>query len=44
MQLAIGVSGEAAVADAVRVGLEPHVTPDGTVVLDSWFRALLASS
>jgi SAM-dependent methyltransferase len=44
MQAAIAVSGEGAVAEAVREGLEPHVTRDGTVVLDSWFRALLASS
>ena len=42
MQLAIAVSGEAAVADAVRSGLEPFVADDGKVVLDGWFRALIA--
>jgi SAM-dependent methyltransferase len=44
MQLAIAVSGESAVAEAVRDGLEPQQTRDGRVVLESWFRALLASS
>jgi len=44
MQLAISASGEAAVADAVRTGLEPFAGGDQRVVLDSWFRALLATS
>lgn len=44
MQLAIAASGEGAVAEAVRDGLGPHLTRDGRVVLESWFRALLASS
>jgi SAM-dependent methyltransferase len=44
MQLAIAASGAGAVAEAVRDGLEPHVTRDGNVVLESWFRALLVSS
>ncbi|MGH3019883.1 MAG: class I SAM-dependent methyltransferase [Gaiellaceae bacterium] len=41
-QLAIGTSGEAAVAEAVRAALEPFVAPDGRVVLPAWYRAALA--
>jgi SAM-dependent methyltransferase len=43
MQLAIRRSGDAAVAEAVRSGLEPFVARDGRIVLDGWFRALIAS-
>jgi SAM-dependent methyltransferase len=44
MQLAIDISGEAAVADAVRSGLEPFAGGHGRVVLDGWFRALFATA
>jgi hypothetical protein len=44
MQLAIGTSGDAAVAEAVRSGLEPFAAESGEVVLEGWFRALLAAS
>jgi SAM-dependent methyltransferase len=42
MQLAIQASGEVTVAEAVRRGLEPFVL-EGRVVLEGWFRVLLAS-
>jgi SAM-dependent methyltransferase len=41
-QLAIGHSGEAAVAEAVRAALEPFADADGRVVLPAWYRAVLA--
>lgn len=41
-QLAIGVSGEAAVAKAVREAFEPLTDSDGRVVLPAWYRAVLA--
>ena len=44
MQLAINLSGDTAVAESVRSGLEPFVAGNGRVVLESWFRALLATS
>jgi hypothetical protein len=44
MQLAVNASGAAAVADAVRTGLNPFIQRDGQVVLQAWFRALLATS
>ena len=40
-QLAIGKSGEAAVAEAVRAALEPFTAGDGRVVLPAWYRAVL---
>jgi SAM-dependent methyltransferase len=43
MQLAIEESGDAAVAEAVRSGLEPFAASDGRIVLDGWFRALIAT-
>jgi SAM-dependent methyltransferase len=42
MQLAIGTSGEAVVADVVRSALEPFRVPGGRVVLPAWYRAVLA--
>jgi SAM-dependent methyltransferase len=41
-QLAIGHSGEAAVAEAVHAALGPFTDPDGRVVLPAWYRAVLA--
>ena len=41
-QLAIGNSGEAAVAEAVREALEPFTDSEGRVVLPAWYRAVLA--
>jgi SAM-dependent methyltransferase len=41
-QLAIGTSGEAPVAEAVRAALEPFTVGDGRVVLQAWYRAVLA--
>ena len=41
-QLAIGHSGEAAVAEAVRAALGPFTDPDGRVVLPAWYRAASA--
>ena len=41
-QLAIGNSGEAAVADAVRKALEPFTAGDGRVLLPAWYRSVLA--
>jgi SAM-dependent methyltransferase len=41
-QLAIGHSGEAAVAEAVHAGLGPFTDPDGRVVLPACYRAVLA--
>lgn len=43
MQLAIGTSGESAVAAAVRGGFEPFIQPDRSVVLPSSFRAVIAT-
>jgi hypothetical protein len=43
-QLAIGASGEAAVAEAVHVALEPFTAPDGRVVLPAWYRVALAEN
>jgi SAM-dependent methyltransferase len=40
-QLAIGNSGEEAVADAVRMALEPFTAGDGRVLLPAWYRAVL---
>ena len=42
MQLAIGNSGEPAVAQAVRAALEPFVDTAGRVLLPAWYRAVLA--
>jgi hypothetical protein len=42
MALAIGRSGEEAVAAAVQASLRPLTDPDGQVVLPAWFRAVLA--
>jgi SAM-dependent methyltransferase len=44
MQLAVTTSGAGAVAEAIRRGLQPFVGGDGRVILDSWFRAVLATS
>ena len=44
MQLATKESGEAAVAEAVRSGLEPFAAGEGRIVLDGWFRALMATA
>jgi SAM-dependent methyltransferase len=44
MQLAVRVSGSEAVARSVREGLGPFAGADGSVVLESWFRVLIASS
>jgi SAM-dependent methyltransferase len=44
MQLAIAASGDTAVAAAVRGGLEPFIRPGGSIVLDGWFRAVIATS
>jgi SAM-dependent methyltransferase len=41
-QLAIGHSGEVAVAEAVRAALTPFTDTDGRVVLPAWYRAVLA--
>ena len=41
-QLAIGHSGEAAVAEVVHAALESFTDPDGRVVLPAWYRAVLA--
>jgi SAM-dependent methyltransferase len=41
-QLAIGQSGEPAVAEAVRAALAPFTDTDGRVVLPAWYRAVLA--
>ena len=41
-QLAIGHSGEAALAEAVGGALEPFTDADGRVVLPAWYRAVLA--
>jgi SAM-dependent methyltransferase len=41
-QLAIGHSGEATVAAAVRAALGPFTDPDGRVVLPAWYRAASA--
>jgi SAM-dependent methyltransferase len=40
-QLAISTSGEAAVAEAVRMALEPFVAANGRVELPGWYRAVL---
>jgi hypothetical protein len=40
-QLAIGTSGEATVAEAVRTALDAFTAPDGRVVLPSWYRAAI---
>jgi SAM-dependent methyltransferase len=44
MQLAIRASGQADVAEVVRSALGPFVVDSGRVVLDGWFRAVLATS
>jgi hypothetical protein len=41
-QLALGHSGEPAVAEAVRATLAPFTDTDGRVVLPAWYRAVLA--
>jgi SAM-dependent methyltransferase len=41
-QLAIGHSGEAAVAEAVHAALGPFTDPDGRIVLPAWYRAASA--
>jgi SAM-dependent methyltransferase len=41
-QLAIGNSGEAAVADAIRMALRTFTGNDGRVLLPAWYRAVLA--
>jgi SAM-dependent methyltransferase len=41
-QLAIGHSGEAAVAEAVGSALDPFIEPEGRVALPAWYRAVLA--
>ena len=41
-QLAISNSGEAAVAEAVRLALQPFTANDGRVVLPAWYRAVLS--
>jgi hypothetical protein len=42
MALAIGRSGEGAVAAAVRASLRPFIDPDGHVSLPAWYRVVLA--
>lgn len=41
-QLAIGNSGEAAVAETIRAALQPFPAEDGRIVLPAWYRAVLA--
>lgn len=43
-QLAINTSGEAPVAEAFRAALEPFTASNGRVVLQAWYRAVLARS
>jgi SAM-dependent methyltransferase len=43
-QLAIGNSGEAKVAGAVRSALEPFTAADGRLLLPAWYRTVLAQA
>jgi SAM-dependent methyltransferase len=43
-QLAIGTSGESAVAEAIRAALEPVIDTRGRVVLPAWYRVALVAA